>query len=347
MLYFFSLSFLACTDPIDFDIGEGSQYLVVDGFVTSNPGPHFVKLSTSASFATVFEGGFETPILGAQVWLRDDLGTYIALQEDTQGFYKTAETFSGVVGRKYSVHLITPDGEEYQSTPSLLSPPSEITEGYYELATVQTLSTTGALTEKQGIQFYIDSQFEVPNARYRWDWNITYLYETTFYSGPPAREFCYIDERALDHVVILDSRESGSQGVQRFPVEFMDLDIRFRLRCSVELSQYSITEDAYAYWKQIEQQRKNTGSVFDSAPANIQGNIININDGDDIILGRFDAYGESSKRLFINGFEIEADLPERDEACFPLGPGATPPPYCADCSLFPGSRPEKPDFWID
>lgn len=337
----------ACTDPITFDTSDNADLVVVDGFITSQNGPHKVSLSKSASFSGILEGGEEVPILGAEVWIRDDSGVHTSLSETEGGIYETPASFRGVSGRKYALHFRTVEGQEYQSIPELMPAADEITNAYFENTSIDVLSSDGRVLQRPGIEFYVDSQFESGNGFYRWDWEATYIKETTFYSPGNSRQFCYIDERALDHIIILNATEAGQSGVEKHPVQFFEIDIRFNFRYAMNILQYSMSEEAFEYWSRIENQRKRVGSIFDTAPSNPTGNIINLNDGNEVILGRFSVYGASSQRIYVAPENLPFMPDFVDLSCFPQSPMTPPPPYCSDCALFPGSRPDRPDFWVD
>ena len=336
----------ACTDPINFDTGSEQQFLIIDGFITNEPGPYEIRLYRSASFTSVFEGGQEMPIVGANVWIRDDQGLYINLVDNRNGGYLTPVGFRGEVGRTYTLHIITPEGEEYQSTREKILIPEQISNARFEYGATEVLNSQNRITEIFGLFYIIDSEFEQESGYYRWDWEGTYIKETTFFDGSTL-DFCYIDERASDHVLILDATQSGEGGIFDHLVVFHQVDIRYNFGYNINLRQYTISEDSYNYWKLIDQQRNRQGSIFDVSPANIAGNIINVNNADEIILGRFEAYGASSIRLGVFPDALPFKPQFRDGSCFPLSPLGEPPPYCFDCALFPGSRPLRPDFWVD
>ena len=109
----------ACIDPLDISTEESLRILVVEGHITTQPGPHIVRLSESAKYGDVFEG-FVRPKEDARMSIRDNLGNVIDLVEIDKGLYQTPADFMAVVGRSYSLLIITREGNSFSSLPDLV-----------------------------------------------------------------------------------------------------------------------------------------------------------------------------------------------------------------------------------
>ena len=77
----------------------------------------------------------------------------------------------------------------------------------------------------------------------------------------------------------------------------------------IDLEQYSISQEAYRFLRLAKQQSELSGSVFDPPPANIRGNMISLDDPDEVVLGYFMAAGEARKRIYINGADLDFRQP--------------------------------------
>ena len=87
------LSFISsCIDPIELEISEEKRILVVEGFISTGPGPHRIKLSKNAKFGNIFTGFIKNEV-GADVWIRNNDGHITILKEDSPGEYFTAENW--------------------------------------------------------------------------------------------------------------------------------------------------------------------------------------------------------------------------------------------------------------
>jgi hypothetical protein len=68
----------------------------------------------------------------------------------------------------------------------------------------------------------------------------------------------------------------------------------------MDLKQYSISQEAYRFLRLVKQQAEISGSIFDPPPATIRGNMISLNNPDEVVLGYFMAGGETSRRIYID-----------------------------------------------
>ena len=117
------------------------------------------------------------------------------------------------------------------------------------------------------------------------------------------------------------------QSVSNIPVTPQFLSIKYH----VELRQYSISETVFNFWQTMESQSSGTGSIQDPAAANARGNIKNLNNPDEMVLGYFGASGVSRKSIFIDNSEVPFNLSRFV--------------YPDDCRTIPGGTVIKPVFW--
>ena len=74
---------------------------------------------------------------------------------------------------------------------------------------------------------------------------------------------------------------------------------------SPEPSIISMTEEEYNYWKNISAIINRDGSLFDPPPGTVRGNLYNIDNEDDLILGYFSVSAVEYKRYFTNSDWLE------------------------------------------
>ena len=138
---------------------------------------------------------------------------------------------------------------------------------------------------------------------------------------------------------------------------------RLQERYSLLVKQYSITQNAYSYWKNMEAQISEVNFLFSTQPYDIIGNIKNVNNDEEIVYGYFTVASVSEKRIFVNrpravfyypescgiNFKYQ-DLIDRGYPVFVIKledeRTGKVVEACIDCSL-KGGEPYKPDFWID
>ncbi|MDK2909775.1 MAG: hypothetical protein PWR20_1342 [Bacteroidales bacterium] len=103
ILLLIALSFAACTEKMDIELDESYTRVVAEGMITNEPGPHLIRLTTTAPY---FSNQPVPVISGAKVYLVFD-GDSLLLPETSPGNYTTPGNFAGVVGTTYrlSIHL--------------------------------------------------------------------------------------------------------------------------------------------------------------------------------------------------------------------------------------------------
>lgn len=103
ILILLAATLAACTEKIDIELDESYTRIVVEGMITNEPGPHFVRLTTTAPY---FSNQPVPPLSGAMVYLGFN-GDSLLLNETLPGIYSTPDNFTGMVGTTYrlSLHL--------------------------------------------------------------------------------------------------------------------------------------------------------------------------------------------------------------------------------------------------
>ena len=104
---------LSCEKEINLDLDDQSGKVVIEGNITDQPGPYFVKLSKSVSFTSP---NFYPGIDNAKVSISDNIGVTEILTNTGNGIYRTYSLI-GESGKTYTLHVET-EGKLYtaQST---------------------------------------------------------------------------------------------------------------------------------------------------------------------------------------------------------------------------------------
>lgn len=337
---FFLLVVSACIEPLDVEIeGNGSNLLVVEGGITTEEGPHIVQITRTAKFGSIFDGVIERET-GALVSIRDDSGSIVILEETFDGVYSTSDSFRGEVGSSYTLLIETVSGEVFNSIPEKIEKVPEISRLYSEY---NEQPTQNALQSITGMELKVDFQDD-PGVR-------NYLYWT--YKGTyqiNARPDLNIDSESgnvvpLDCCTVCYSQESRPiptlyqdntlDGlIVTVPIGLIQDDgVRFVDKYYVEVTQRSLSFEAFQFFSLVNQQLSIDGDIFDPPPATIRGNLININNPDENVLGFFAASDATTEQMFISPEELDVLLP--------------PTLIRGDCRNYrPNATTEQPDFWF-
>jgi len=255
----------ACEDKVELDFPTGETLLVVEGWISNEPGPHHITLTFTQPY---FDATAPPPAEGATVFLTDDEGLQVLLEETAPGVYTYPD--SGLVGRSYSLEINLPDGVQYRSDPELLREPVPILEIRWEVDE----DGPSEFLEQEPDQIYgvlIDT-FEPQGAgdNYRW---------RTFVNG-------VMKDDPFDINVTNDDFVDGS------PVNNYDPSNElFFAGDTVTIVQERISSAALEFMQLVQSQTAFVGGPFDTPPAPIVGNVKNITDPERNALGFFGAAG--------------------------------------------------------
>jgi len=349
----------ACVDRIDIETtGEFTPQVVIDGFISDDPGPYTVKLFRSSSVEDNLSNS--NPFSAKSVTIFDNLGNSEVLAETSNGtgVYMTQPTgIKGVIGRVYTLRIEFRDGKIYESKPELLRPAGVVDSVYYVFESFKPLDGP----TEYGYRIYMDSQGEEDSNYFRWRFNGTYRVETNpelrtvpFGQGripdpPPCSGFifngelqqvgdcdcciCWVTEtdvspKVSDNQFVIGGKFKGVE-VGYVPVN----SFTFFDRYEVEVEQLSLSKEAFDFWRIIQQQKEGATSLFQPSFGEVKTNIFPVNGGP-AVLGIFYASGKAKKSIFITREEVPVSVPP---------PSVAIPEACNQ--VFANASTTKPPGW--
>jgi hypothetical protein len=96
---------IGCEKEIQLPLDPNQSLLVIDGSITDEAGPYYIKLSKSASISV--SSNF-LAITNATVIIRDNFGTVDTLLHEKEGRYKTKK-IKGIYGNTYYLEVLAED----------------------------------------------------------------------------------------------------------------------------------------------------------------------------------------------------------------------------------------------
>lgn len=309
IILFIGTVITGCVDPYNPEIKDSQASLVVEASITDRPGWQIIKLSRSSPLID----NEPHPETDAFVTVSDDLGRVTEFLEQEPGFYTTWMSAGDLSAEVYyRLHIVTSDGEVYESEPELFPAPSPpINSVYWEFDTVGTADRTMPL---KGIRFYLDLEAEEEQANnFRWElvetWEyhtahlIDYYYDGILHEWPDGLSYhiCWFTGK-INNIYMASTRHAESNSIKGFPLHYVSEETsRLQTRYSLQVLQYSLSDIAYDYWNQIAKQNQESGGIHERQPDYISGNIYNMNNQDEKVLGFFNLCSVSEKRIFVNG----------------------------------------------
>ena len=283
------------------------RVLVVDGMITNEPGPYWIKLSLSTSP----EKPNFTPLPGYTVMILDDQGEEEELIDMSDGRYKTrANGIEGIPGRSYKTRIISPEGAVYESSFELLHGPVGIDSVWAEYETREDLNYDHLL---EGYRFRITTEPSLEDTTYfLWRLEGTYEYQANHYikyyfDGEmkpfPKYDSLYTCWRTyrVNGIFTHHTMNLSEPFLRSYPLHYVNTqDKKLSVRYSLLTSQYVITQQAHEYWKNLQEQSNEMGSLYTTIPFQVRGNTYNIADPDELVLGYFMAASVAYDRTFVD-----------------------------------------------
>ncbi|MBW3468901.1 DUF4249 domain-containing protein [Arthrospiribacter ruber] len=307
-----------CIDPYGFNAELGEQALAVEGYITTIPGHQEIRLRRAEVFGPDYIG-INRPEGLATVLIKDDLGRVTRLVEQEQrGLYLTEEIFAAETGRSYNLEIITQNKKRYISKAELVREVPKLDSVTYRAVRIPS---TDLLNDDYGVQ--VLGHFQDPKGQdnyYFWrtmesDFVLIAEPDLENIGGGPAglppcppccEKICYHkDLPKPGNIFTVDDTEFDGLYQSRVIAFVEDNGLRFKDTYRLELQHMSVTQETQRYLQLIDQQLRLTGSVFDPPPANIRGNMISLDDPDELVLGQFFAVDIEQVQVYIQKSKLE------------------------------------------
>jgi hypothetical protein len=313
-----------CIDPYAPKLKGYNSLLVVNGLITDENTSYTVKLSRTIQN----QNTSPTTVSDAIVFITDDAGNTANLNNIGSGIYKTDSIeFTGIVGRNYTLHITTKEGDEYVSDPCPMQSVPDIDSIYF--AKDQELVNNGTQSQ-EGISIYLDSKAGDNNQYYRWAYEETWKFkvpdpkkfnfnmaDSSITSVHDIKEYCW-KSRKSDEILIYSNYSGQAGPIKKEPIYFIaaDQSNRLLIEYSILIKQYSISKTEYNFWDNLKQVNESGGDIFASQPFPVISNIHNINNFEEQVLGYFQVSAVKQKREFIPFSEIVGmNLPYYNYPC--------------------------------
>lgn len=251
--YLFSVILLpflvSCEEVVDVDLGTSDPRLVIDAGIEWRKGTDGSQQNIRLSTTSGYYDPEVPPVLGAQVFVTNGDGTVFNFVEIPGTGQYRCTNFVPVINDVYELTVIS-EGQTYTASERLISVP--------EITSIEQKEDGGFLGDEIEVTFYYQDNGDEDN-------HYLAKFKTDFLIYPEY----YVDS---------DEFRQGNEMFDIFSHE--DLEIGDRL----EMDLYGISERFYNYMSLI---LETEGGAFQTPPANIRGNIINVTDENEYAYGYF------------------------------------------------------------
>lgn len=248
-----STIFSSCTDVVDVDVPNGGARLVVEASIDWEKGTmgneQTIKLSTSTAF---FDSNPNVPVTGATVTVtKENDGSQFIFADQSNGEYTTT-SFIPEIGAVYNLNIVY-NGETYAASETLI--------GFTEINSVA--QEDGFNEDEYRVRVLFDDPAD----------------EVNYYLGEFIQENLAVPSLA-------SVRDEFVNGNEAFVLHFDEKNVP---GTEVDIKVFGISEDFYFYIEQLIQLSgtQGGGGPFQTTPAQLKGNCVNVNDSNEEVLGYF------------------------------------------------------------
>lgn len=291
------------TDAVKFvvtgQVNRGDQVQVIDVSTSSPVGaPKYI------------------PVTGCTVAIIDSNGVSYAATDKKNGKYEVIIPPAALVpGVSFKVDILVPGGTHIVSDYDRIHECPDLGDVYYEL---EVVPTENPRIPAQGIQFFADLDAENVSTR-NFMWEVTETWEEHaalpiewYYDGklhhilPPSDSLTYCwHTNTKKNVFTLSTNSLSQNKYRRFKLNLVDNYSSQRLvyGYSLLVRQFALSDAAFDYWNKIQNNSNDQGGLYEKQPMVVKGNLHNLSNPDQQILGFFGAGDVKSKSIFVKDVE--------------------------------------------
>lgn len=288
------------------ETGTDPQLYVVEGMITDEQGAQTITISKSIPLGSEAK---LNPVRYCDVYITDNTGKVYTLSEMAAGTYVTNPAFKGEAGRTYTLnininHLQMPGNKKIldytlRSLPMLMQSVPKIDSLYYEK--IQLSTEEGYPKNGQGCKILLNTSDKNSSCKYyRWDYKETWKMIAPVYQRT-VHYICWITENSTD-INVKAIGNLNENNINKHPIKLVSNESdRLSVRYRIEVNQYSINENEYNYWNNLEKISESTGNIYDRIPSSVTGNIFCPGRPEIQILGYFSVSAKTTKTLYVPG----------------------------------------------
>jgi len=316
----------ACSTPLVIPTTQfNSNLLVVEGLINTGSDSTIITLSRTVLVSAKTTAKPETKAI---ITVENATSTVGTLTEIVNGTY-ASKGLNLDNTKQYRLRIKSSNGKMYLSdwVNAKVTPP---------------IDSLGYNFTGPGLQIYANTHDAANNIHYyKYTYRETWQFHATNYTmyisdgktlniRTPAQDIysCFGSDSTTS--IFLNSTATLSQDLTyQLPIVAIDsTSEKVEIKYSILLTQVALTADAYQFWQNLKKNTEQLGSIFDAQPSSTLGNIHNIADATEPVIGYISVGTVQRKRIYIT----RAQVPLRWRI-------ATYPPYCLVDTVFNPATP--------
>lgn len=344
--YFLTLILIlssGCIENFNYHPGsDDSGLLVIDGGMTNLPVKQFLKLTRSTAYGTT---SF-VPDTGDSVTVFENGKEADICTEISPGIYQIdGDEINPQPGNSYFIKISLQNGKHYISEPEIMPWPVKPDRAGYEMDKGMEINDLGYFVEHWMINVYVNTPVKAGDRPAFLRWRVPETFSIReMGSGPLAHpKTCYATRNLTSTDIVLFDGGNLSGGELKHQLIYRrepKPDVEFINVHYFNIYQYSITRAAYVYWNKLKIVSNPTGSFLDTNPGVVTGNVYNIHDRQETVLGYFEVSSVEIVHLKCVPSSLLPYHVHDPCADYPF------PSFCLECldSLLNSSL-DRPSYW--
>ncbi|WP_114749153.1 DUF4249 domain-containing protein [Pleomorphovibrio marinus] len=289
------LLLMACREPYEPELSSfDHNILVVEGYIDIGESPTQFRISRT------------NPIYG-EVASDPQTQAQVSIEGEREGIWTLHNQGEGI----YTLEGPLPQNQPYRLTINFEN--SSYASAFVEPILTPEIGRINFEKSNGGMKIYASTQGNEEARYFLWGYEETWIYRTPFVSyfeyDLELGDFvnrdqllyqCWDNETSTR--VIMESSEKyennsiNNKELLEIPVNSEKLGQRY----SILVRQRAIDKDAFAFWENIRRNSDDIGDIFSPLPSFVRGNISNLNQAEEPVIGYVSAGISTEKRIFID-----------------------------------------------
>jgi hypothetical protein len=317
--------------PTNFKFGQ----LIVNGRITNTSEEEPIVLQKTTS------NGLRIAVTNAIVEILEDDKSYL-LTEKENGKYFKPDNLKGKPDHTYQLKIALPKEKLPISNGSGKST--------FKLIYKNIIDEEGTVVTKPYVKIFSNVSLDTVNQYMRWDVTETYFFFMLLIPSPYALTAqppqCFSTNTVnSQNFTLIHSTNTKVKSLNDLEIAERVIDNTFAERHGFTVYQVSLSPEAFDYWRRIKLSINQTGSIFDTPPAPIVGNISDEETGE-MALGYFEVSNVTLNRFFVYPHNISFYIP-RPCTYDPTRMIESYPNRCFDCFSLPNGTYIPPKWFLD
>lgn len=329
----------ACVVPFNLDVSSEKRYLVIEAILTDIDDDQTIKVHETYNLE---KDTYNVPTLNLKVELIMNGSEVINTTEKGNGNYALPFAFRIKSGTVYKLRITKPNGTVYESSEEKTTRVSGIDRIFDEF---EVSGIKGEFRDTPANYIYLDFK-DNPAEKdyYLWTWKlwerqtICYTNYFDYYCTGRCWEILYNKDFNVFSDIYSNGKPVYGKLIGKIPLYSFDGAL-------LEIKQQAVSAQVYKYFSLVSQQQQTTGTLVDTPPAAIVGNIKNIKDANEPVAGVFSVASTVKQKYWLDrknglGKATPVGLLGRTPYTAPNAPTYA----CVDG---PGRTPRQPEGWVE